>query len=247
MYLTRMRPEQVREAVRDNLPLIMGSGVVEYHGPHLPIGTDAMIASHICTEVEKRIPCVVAPPIAFGPTMSWAAGPEDGEIDFDPAPFEAYAKELLKRLRMIGFKQIYIVQHHQGMDGLQALSLRHAAAELTREEAQGYGHSWGWRDPSTLPNPNIFGAIQVAGIDTYLRYPSDNLGPMPIGHAGKGETQLIQHIDPETVRMEALDTIEQSRLPEWLMDAKEADADEARFWLDLCVEGWIRHITRAGG
>ncbi|SDW43953.1 creatininase family protein [Paenibacillus sp. CF384] len=244
MYLTRMRPEQIRAAVKDGLPLIMAAGVVEYHGPHLPIGTDVMLADYICTEVEKQCPCVVAPPISFGPTLSWAGGPQDGEIDFDPAPFYAYVKELLKRFRMIGFKRIYIVQHHQGMEGLQALSLRRAAAELTREETLEWGHSWGWKAMEELPNPLVFETIQVGGIDKYVAYPPDNAGPMPIGHAGKGETQMIQHIDPLTVHMEALGSIAREQLPEWLLDAAEADPAVGKYWLDLCVDGWVRTIKQ---
>ncbi|WP_308635875.1 creatininase family protein [Paenibacillus silvisoli] len=243
MYLTRMRPEQVREAVSSGLPLIMASGVVEYHGPHSPVGTDVMIAEHLCMEVEKRTPCVVAPPISFGPTTSWAAGPLDGEIDFDPAHFYGYVLELLRRLRMIGFKRIYIVQHHQGLEGLQALSLRRAAAELMREEALTWGHGWGRKRTEELPNPRIFSTIQVGSIDTYLQALPDDTGPMPIGHAGKVETQLIQHIDPATVRMDALKSIERARLPEWLPDAEEADAAEGAYWLDRCIEGWVRTLN----
>ena len=40
MRFVEMRPEQLQDAVRRNVPVLMPAGVVEYHGPHLPIGTD---------------------------------------------------------------------------------------------------------------------------------------------------------------------------------------------------------------
>lgn len=46
MILTKMRPEELKDAVKRNIPIIMAAGVVEYHGPHLPIGTDFLISQH---------------------------------------------------------------------------------------------------------------------------------------------------------------------------------------------------------
>ena len=87
MYLTHMRPEQIQDAVQRNVPVLMAAGCIEYHGPHLPIGTDFLIANSVCVEAEKRVECVMAPPLSLAPTLAWAAGPEEGEIDFDPEVF----------------------------------------------------------------------------------------------------------------------------------------------------------------
>ena len=65
---------------------------------------------------------------------------------------------------------------------------------------------------------------------------------MPVGHGGRGETQLIMGSLPETVRMEALDTLDQT--PPWLEDATKADAAEGKKWIDFCVNGWVRELER---
>ena len=67
MYLIHMRPEQVKDAVARNVPVLMAAGCVEYHGPHLPIGTDFLIANSICVEAEKRVECIMDPPFQFAP------------------------------------------------------------------------------------------------------------------------------------------------------------------------------------
>jgi creatinine amidohydrolase len=242
MRLTHLRPEQLQEAIRRNDPLIMAAGVVEYHGPHLPIGTDVRIAEYVCEQIERRRRCVLAPSLAYGPTMSWAGGPEEGEMDFDPEPLYRYAKEMLNRFIQMGFRRIYIIQHHQGMEGLQALCLKKAARELIREQAMGWGNGWGRRAPEEWSHPQLFDWITVAGIDSFLHLQYAD-GAMPIGHGGKGETQLMMNIDPETVKLDSLDT-DPAVLPVWLQDAGMADREEGRHWLERCVESWILHIWR---
>ncbi|QJD84566.1 creatininase family protein [Cohnella herbarum] len=241
MQLTHMRPDQIQEAVRNGTPVVMAAGVIEYHGYHLPIGTDILLASHVAEEAARRSGSIVAPPLAYGPTLSWAGGPDEGEIDFDPAAFKGYVKEALRGLLKIGFRRIYILQHHQGAEGLQSLACRMAAAELIRETTAAWGAGWGRKAPDDTPEPNIFGLIKVAGLDDFGDYAAGNPERMPVGHAGKGETQLMMAAAPETVRMEHFH-LNGSDLPEWLLDTLEATESEGKRWIELCVEGWTREL-----
>jgi len=240
MYLIHMRPEQVKDTVARNVPVLMAAGCVEYHGPHLPIGTDFLIANSICVEAEKRVECVMAPPFQFAPTLDWAATPDEGEADFDPEAFFQYARESLRRIAAMGFRRIYILQHHQGPDGLEVLCLKRAAMEVVRETVHEWGAGWGRGPTEDLPIPNIFGWIQIAYLDTFNEPPGPYPGNVPVGHAGKGETQLIMASLPESVRMEALGTLD--RLPQWLEDADQADAEEGRQWLEWCIQGWVKEL-----
>jgi creatinine amidohydrolase/Fe(II)-dependent formamide hydrolase-like protein len=195
MFLVQMRPEELQDAVKRNIPVIMAARVVECHGPHLPIGTDFLIANTVCEEVEKRCECVplvhqrlrlmvLAPPLPFGPTMSWAAGSDEGEVDFEPELFFRYVKEVLKSIVTMGFKRTYVCQHHQNPDGLQSLCLRRAAAEIIRDIGRSWGNGWGKRRHESLPNPNIFSLIRVVGPDSCSNYPPGR-ERMPVGHDGK--------------------------------------------------------------
>ena len=246
MELIRMRPEQIQDCVKRNVPVLMAAGVVEFHGPHLPVGTDYLIAAAICEAVVQCCECVLAPPLPFGPTMSWAGGPEDGEIDFEPEPFFQYARSVLHHLLQIGFRRIYILQHHQGSEGLQSLCLQRAARELMWEIGRSWGAGWGRGPWQELPNPNIFGCIRIAGIDSFSNYPSADSERVPVGHAGKGETQLIMGAYPETVRMEALRQWSEP-LPVWLEDAWEGTPEEGRRWLEFCIEGWVKELKSSPG
>lgn len=241
MYLVKMRPEQIKDCVQRNVPVLMAAGVIEFHGPHLPVGTDYLISASICEAVEQRCDCIIAPPLPFGPTMSWAAGPEDGEIDFDPEVMSLYAGEILRQLLKVGFRRIYILQHHQGSEGLQSLCLQRAAREVIWEFARQWQPGWG-RQPEP-PETGIFGWIQVAGIDAFSHYPSADSPRVPVGHGGMGETQLIMAAYPGSVRMQALSEW-QEPLPEWLMDAQEATLENGEYWLNFCIDGWVRELSR---
>lgn len=244
LELLRMRPDQLREAVRRRLPLLVPAGVVEYHGPHLPLGTDVLIPARLCEEIARREPCVVAPAFPFGPTLSWAGAASEGEMDFDPEPFFVYVRETLRRFVRMGFRRIYVMQYHQGEDGLQRLCVKRAAGEVVRELTGGFGEGWGRRDPDTLPMPDPFGLIRVAGLDDYAGRATDGGDRLPIGHAGKGETQLVMAAAPETVELGLLREAPDppGPLPVWLSDASDADAEEGERWLAYCAAGWVDRL-----
>src|SRR3546814_11339271 len=42
-------------AVMRDVPLVMNISAVEQHGPHLPVGTDAMIGQYFLDEIEARL------------------------------------------------------------------------------------------------------------------------------------------------------------------------------------------------
>jgi len=239
MYLLKLRPSQLKKAVADNIPVILSAGSVEYHGPHLPIGTDFLIADSVIEAVEKSIPdkCIVAPPLPFSSTMNWAGDVTEGDVDFSPDALYVYAREVLSQLTAIGFLRIYILQHHQGPEGLPSLSLRRAAADVIREITKTWGNSWGRVPPEKNPNPNIFGLIRVASPDAF----SGENGQVPFGHGGKGETQFIMAAYPETVKIDEISTLKET--PEWLMDAEDSKYEEGKNWLDSCVDGWVRELT----
>ena len=45
---------------------ILPIGCVEMHGPHLPMGTDILMAHHLAVQAAQREPVMVGPRIPFG-------------------------------------------------------------------------------------------------------------------------------------------------------------------------------------
>jgi creatinine amidohydrolase/Fe(II)-dependent formamide hydrolase-like protein len=150
---------------------------------------------------------------------------------------------MLRHIIRMGFRRVYVLQHHQGPEGLQVLCLKRAAMEVVRELTAAWGPEWGRADPATLPVPAIFQMIQIASLDAFSHYPHPDAERVPVGHAGRGETQLIWGAYPETVRLEALKTL--PVLPEWLQDATLATEAEGKRWLEFCIQGWVEELGRS--
>lgn len=113
MQLFAMLAHDLRQALEERWPLFLPAGTIEYHGEHLPLGTDTLVVLKALEEVEKRIPCVLAPPIWYGPASFAVAGPEQGTIATDVDHFEKHVSDVLKGFLDVGFRKIVVVIHHQ--------------------------------------------------------------------------------------------------------------------------------------
>ena len=243
MYYVNMRPSQIKDAVERNVPVLIAAGAVEYHGPHLPLGTDFLIAEAVIKGAEERCECVIFPPLPFSPTMFWAGGSEDGEIDFDADALSIYTKEMLKGIVKIGFKRIYILQHHAGGDASPALAVKRAARSIIDDICRSMGSGWGRLEYKDMPDKNIFDLITIAGLDSFSKYKSLEIQRIPIGHAGMGETQLMMANYPEFVKMDELEKIKND-LPRFLKDSHLASAEEGKRWTEFCVDGWVNELNK---
>lgn len=240
MDLLTLRPETLRPLIESRTPLLIPVGAYEYHGEHLPLGTDTLIAEGLCRRIAERTSAVVAPSFPFTQTMHWAGGAKDGDVDFPPEPFYAYVKAVLASYLDLGFRRIYVMIGHQGREGLPASAFRLAARSLMGERAISFPAGWGRN--SELPEPDIFDLIRVCDYDEYIDYEAiDSDERMPIGHAGRGESQLIMALYDDLARMSAIDDMDLP-LPEWLSDAGMADPENGALWIGRCVDAWVRQL-----
>lgn len=228
MDLLRMRPAALRDAAERDIPVLLPAGVIEHHGPHLPIGTDFLIAEATVDRVTERCEVVRAPGFPFGPTGSWAGGPEAGEFDMSCEPFFQYARSVLAGLQETGFDRIHVLQHHQGANGGQQLCLRRAGYELWAEAGRERGPGWSMdadADAVHATRPN------VGGLD-------EHCDALPSDHAGPFETGLLLATVPDTVDLDAIPDDPADRV-EWLQDADESTAAQGEEWLEAAVQGWV--------
>lgn len=239
MKLREMRPHQLRQAVAEGWPLLVPAGCVELHGPHLPFGVDTLAAEAVCEGIAARIPAVVAPTIDYGPTGYALSGPERGTLDVRGEEFSGYVKEVLRNFWEMGWQQIVVIIHHQGMDGPEALAFRKASAELTFEKLRtekGRGW-WGDQDPATYGR--VWDRIRVG--PTILPAAASVAGG---DHAGMWETNLMLHLRPDLVEME--------RLPEepyWYTASEgnragDATAEQGAAMLTAMVDAWVAELSR---
>ncbi|MHC4519642.1 MAG: creatininase family protein [Planctomycetota bacterium] len=94
-----MRPGQLEAAARRFPVVYVPFGCIEWHGRHLPLGTDALKAHGILVKCAEKFGGVVYPPVYF-------------HSGFDRSHLEAVATDLFQRLKASGFRVIIGVSGH---------------------------------------------------------------------------------------------------------------------------------------
>lgn len=123
--------EEVETAVKDNAVVLFPVGVVEAHGPHLPLGTDIFTALNQALEIKKYFEaeggkCVVAPPFYFGGTRAMTRH-FPGTFTSSPDNIIAAVSDILASLDRFGFKRTVFLNAHG--DDLQRTSMLKAIKE----------------------------------------------------------------------------------------------------------------------
>lgn len=154
---------------------ILPVGSLEEHGPHLPLGLDAMHALALAQETAKLRPCFVAPPLYYGLCRSSAQHP--GTVGISGNTLRALIYDIGLGLWRQGVHCLCLLTGHAG--GTHQSSLIEAGEALL--EATG------------LEVASVCVLDLLAGAKDFLECPGDS-------HAGEVETSLALHLWPEMVK-----------------------------------------------
>lgn len=116
---------------------IIPIGTIEWHGNHLPIETDFLVAQKICEIISKKISGYVLPPIYLGSGTKkkingkWLIGMDKylqkklaGNLYYlEPEFFSKVLVNLGNNLISQGFSKIFVVTGHGGSGQMKALTL----------------------------------------------------------------------------------------------------------------------------
>jgi creatinine amidohydrolase len=173
--------QDVRDLSRDTVVLVP-TGSLEQHGPHLPLFTDTVLATAVSEAVAERL----SDRVLLTPTL-WL-GASSHHLRFPgtlSASFEAYASALesvVESLVPHGFWKFYVVNGHGGnteSNGLACRALRDRHPELL------IGHS------------GYFSFLPQALLDEVMTGPVKG-----IRHACEAEASLMMHVAPGLVRQD---------------------------------------------
>lgn len=181
--MERMTVKLVREYLEKKHSIIVPIGVIEQHGYHLPLKTDAIIAEGIGRLIGERTGILVAPVIY----SSFSGGGLPGTINISPAVMSLVVSDTLLSLASQGFRNFYLFLCHGGSENDRALD--NALKLLLRT------------------NP-AFSKAMIALMPVW-KFGSDQTGWNKAirehdWHAGWLETSLIMALAPDWVRMQDL-------------------------------------------
>jgi creatinine amidohydrolase len=107
---------EVRAAIdagRDTV--VVAFGATEQHGPHLPLGTDALLGDHLARRVADRLDAFVAPTVRLGCSSHHLAFP--GTLSLADATFHAIVADVVRSLARGGFRRVVLLPTHGGNFG----------------------------------------------------------------------------------------------------------------------------------
>jgi creatinine amidohydrolase len=107
--------EQIEDAAKNNIPVLFPIAVIEEHGPHMCLGTDAYLAYHLAKDVkrgllDRKLESIIAPPYYWGITE--AMSKFAGSFTVKPETMIAVLLDLLGCLKNWGFTQIFFINVH---------------------------------------------------------------------------------------------------------------------------------------
>lgn len=176
---------QFNDAVRESSrTVIIPIGVLEKHGPHMPLGTDTYTAREIALRAAEMEYAVVFPWYYFSQINE--ARHQPGTIAYSPELIWRMLQETIDELNRNGFEKIILVNGHGGNNAFLEYFV---LAQLSEER----DYTIYWYKPAYDPEV-------IAEANSLTMYDKINQ------HAGNRETSIVKSIVPDLVDTSIADT-----------------------------------------
>ena len=167
------------EAVDRETTVLIPTGSIEQHGPHLPLETDTRLVTAVAEAVEARTEVLLTPTLWLGCSAHHLGFA--GSLTASFPGYQAGLEAVVRSLAAHGFRRFYVLNGHGGNASPNDVVLRTLKAELPNLALGGSGYA-------------AFAADAVREVST---------GPQKeLRHADEAEASLMLHVAPELVRLE---------------------------------------------
>ncbi len=177
MILARMTWPEV-EALDRETTVLIPTGSIEQHGPHLPLETDTRLVTAVAEAVEKRTEVLLTPTLWLGCSahhLGFAGSLTASFVGYGMA-LEAVVRSLVPH----GFRRFYVLNGHGGNASSNDIALRGLKAEF----------------PNLALGGSNYDAFAETAVAESMQGPQKELR-----HADEAEASLMLHVAPELVRL----------------------------------------------
>jgi len=195
-----LRPDEILSEMRQSPIAYLPLGLLEWHGPHLPLGVDAINAEQTALRAAEISGGLVFPTVYFGTererspeVLEWLGFQPDEYVvgmDFNENNLKSHyvaeeyfalvVRENLHNIIHMGFKVVVMVTGHAATNQIEALE------RLAVE----------------------FSAISDCDVILELPFNKNGEGIYEVGHASKVETSIMLALMPERVKLENLPSLD---------------------------------------
>ena len=180
---------RVRE---ERAPVFLPVGALEQHGPHLPLGTDAMLAAAVAQGAAGETAGLAAPALAYGYKSQPKCGGGQhfpGTTSLDAQTLSHTVRDAVREFARHGVEKLVIVNGHYENQWFLIEGIDLAMREL------------GGRTPLTIMRMEYWDFLTPA---TLARVFPDGFPGYALEHAAVIETSLMLHYHPELVRLDRI-------------------------------------------
>lgn len=124
-----MTPKEFERAVKEMPIFLVPTGLLEWHGNHLPLGLDGLKAHGICCRIAERLEGGIVLPANYLGRPGFSS--YLGTLTYSESLVNGYFYELFHQLKKIGARVIFVLTGHYGP--LQVECLERVAACFERE------------------------------------------------------------------------------------------------------------------
>ncbi|MBS7634106.1 creatininase family protein [Candidatus Bathyarchaeota archaeon] len=203
-------------AKRGDIVAVIPIGSLEKHGPHLPLGTDGLVAYEVALRAAEKEPSIVLPPLFYSYVADMRQFP--GAINIREDVLLSFLENICEEISRNGFKKILIINGHGGNTNILRLF---ATSRLTRKTDYSLyilAEPWAF-EREILPK---------------IRETSE------IGHACEIETSFMLYLYPSLCRMERAKIAKTKTKP-----LEETPIITPFDWVIYCPEGYVGDPTKA--
>jgi len=183
---------EYQERIQQQTIVFIPCGALEQHGPHLPLGTDALLSSAIAQSVAEKVNGIVAPPFSYGYKSQPKSGGGQhipGTTSLDGNSLSQLMRDVIRELARQGVNQVVVVDGH-------------------------YENQWFLTEgiDLALRDVGLSSPLRVMRLEYWDFFTEEVLGKVfPDGfpgyaleHAAVIETSLMLHYHPDLVRLDLI-------------------------------------------
>jgi creatinine amidohydrolase len=192
---------EVREAAAAGVGVVLPVGATEQHGHHLPLDTDAVLATELGLAVAAAADLVVAPAVAYGYRSRPLSGGGEGfpgTVSLAGRTLMAVVEDVLGGLIRSGFRRLVVLNWHY-----ENANFVYEAAYLARQATAA--------DARIMVIEAAFAELSAAVMD--VLFADVEFRGWDVEHAAVLETSLMLHLCPERVLVDRAVDDESARHP----------------------------------
>lgn len=179
--------------VRDQKsPVFLPVGALEQHGPHLPLGTDAILSAAVANGAAKQSEGIVAPALAYGYKSQPKCGGGQhfcGTTSLDAQTLIHSVRDTVREFARHGVEKLVIVNGHYENQWFIIEGIDLAMREL------------GARKTPTVMRMEYWDFFTEATLEKVF---PDGFPGYALEHAAVLETSMMLHYHPELVRLDRI-------------------------------------------